>query len=444
MTLSRSKLAGWGVGDELTSSEITAVDAQIEDALDKRSGQTDTLASVITCSGAGRIIPSVVTCTDANTTYLVSGGNSLIRLTGTLTANRTYTLSNTNASYGDEIEIVAEETCNYAVTVKDAGANTMAVISRTATDDATSATFRFLKSSSMGVDGWVLVRKDQQVPEVTTFTANGSFTVPNGVKAMIVTAYGGGGGGGAAYQHATSTTQRFMTGGSGGGGAIQSTMMAAVTAGDVWTVTVGSGGAGAASNGGNGSAGTDTTLVNGGTTYRWAGAGGGSGGYFIDTVGNAMWIRPGRGTTSYAANTYISGTTAAPPGTVENGPGDGGWGLSNNAGTSVGAGAYSAQGYAGGAVGAAGADAVGNWIGGGRGGGGAGGPGSAGGAGGAGGDAQLGAPGSAGSNGSNASANGGGGGGGGGAGGSSSTAANGAHGQGGNGGSGKLSILWIR
>jgi hypothetical protein len=348
MTLARIKSPNFGVGDKVTSSQMSSIDANIENALDKRSGQSDTLASVVSCSGAGRIIPSVVNCTDANTTYQVSGGNSVIRLTNTLTAARTYTLSNTNAAHGDEIEIVAEEGCGYAVTVNNNGGTALCVISRTATDDATSATFRFLKSGSgSGSDNWVLIRKDQQVPEITTFTANGSFTVPKGVKAMVVAGVGAGGGGGAGYSHATSTTQRFDSGGAGGGAAIQSTIMAAVTAGDTWTVTLGTGGAGGAGNGAAGSAGTDTTLVNGGTTYRWAGASGGAGGYYADTIGNAVWITPGRGTTAYVANTVVTGTTASPSALVMNGPGMGGWGITNNAGTGIGAGAYSAQGYAG-------------------------------------------------------------------------------------------------
>lgn len=47
MTLSRIKPSGWNILEELSSSDLTAVDLNIENALDKRSGQSDVLASDI-------------------------------------------------------------------------------------------------------------------------------------------------------------------------------------------------------------------------------------------------------------------------------------------------------------------------------------------------------------------------------------------------------------
>lgn len=51
MTISRAKPPGWGVGDKLTSAEQNQVDLNTTYALDKRAGQTDTLASNVTVTG---------------------------------------------------------------------------------------------------------------------------------------------------------------------------------------------------------------------------------------------------------------------------------------------------------------------------------------------------------------------------------------------------------
>ncbi len=48
MTLGRVKPAGWGTDETLTSAQATALDQTIVNALDKRSGQTDVLASSVT------------------------------------------------------------------------------------------------------------------------------------------------------------------------------------------------------------------------------------------------------------------------------------------------------------------------------------------------------------------------------------------------------------
>src|SRR5688572_24244452 len=107
MTISRAKPAGWGVGDKLTSSEANTIDINTTKALDKSSGATDTLESNVACSGAGRIRKSYVVGADANTTYTLAGGNSIIdAASATLTAAREYTLSNTGASAGDTREIL--------------------------------------------------------------------------------------------------------------------------------------------------------------------------------------------------------------------------------------------------------------------------------------------------------------------------------------------------
>lgn len=55
MSISRVKSAGWSVNEKLTSAQITRVDANTSYALDKRSGQTDALSSVVTVASGGQI-----------------------------------------------------------------------------------------------------------------------------------------------------------------------------------------------------------------------------------------------------------------------------------------------------------------------------------------------------------------------------------------------------
>jgi hypothetical protein len=52
MTIAVTKPGGWSLNEELTSGEITAVDANVTNALDKRSGHSDTCGSTISFSGA--------------------------------------------------------------------------------------------------------------------------------------------------------------------------------------------------------------------------------------------------------------------------------------------------------------------------------------------------------------------------------------------------------
>ncbi|MFI5149539.1 MAG: T9SS type A sorting domain-containing protein [Bacteroidia bacterium] len=102
-----------------------------------------------------------------------------------------------------------------------------------------------------------------------TITTNGTWTVPAGVTSINLYLWGGGGAGGGA----TGTTANWRNGGGGGGGACSVNLAVAVSAGQVWTVTVGSGGTGSSGAGG---AGGQTTFVLGGTTYSAAGGTGGA------------------------------------------------------------------------------------------------------------------------------------------------------------------------
>jgi hypothetical protein len=67
MSLTRIFGSPKGIGSELTSSEINDIDANIENALDKTSGASDTLESQVTITGAGDLIVGAGTTIDANT-----------------------------------------------------------------------------------------------------------------------------------------------------------------------------------------------------------------------------------------------------------------------------------------------------------------------------------------------------------------------------------------
>lgn len=76
MTLARTKT--WAFGEKLTSDQINALDTNVINALDKRFGMTDTLASDITVTGA--------TVFSGATTF-----NSSINVTGAITTSNTFT-----------------------------------------------------------------------------------------------------------------------------------------------------------------------------------------------------------------------------------------------------------------------------------------------------------------------------------------------------------------
>jgi hypothetical protein len=112
-------------------------------------------------------------------------------------------------------------------------------------------------------------------PEKQLFTSSGNFTVSVGATAVYITMCGGGGGGGGGYD-------TKMGGGGGGGGGYTIKYLHAVTPGNNYTVTIGSGGVGGIGNN-NGVAGGTTSFGNvsvtgGGGGKMDIGAGGVGGG----------------------------------------------------------------------------------------------------------------------------------------------------------------------
>jgi len=86
MALARTNGPGFGVGVKMTSAQATAIDANIEGALDKRAAQTDTLSSAITMASGSSLTcasGSTLTCQVGST--LSVQGACLYTTTATLT-----------------------------------------------------------------------------------------------------------------------------------------------------------------------------------------------------------------------------------------------------------------------------------------------------------------------------------------------------------------------
>lgn len=297
MTISRVK-PDFALGDKLTSAEMDAIDTNATYALDKRAGQTDTLASIVTCSGAGRLVPAMVVGADANTTYLLSGGNGVIRVTNATTASRSYTLSATGATTGDTITVYCESTfsASFEILVKDQSSATMFTLGNADSADGQWATFVY-------AGGWRLFQSTSGRTRCQTFTASGTFTGPPNVTVGEVMSVGGGGGGGSGAGADTSGNES-CTGGGGGGGSLLGRAKVTLTPAGSHTVTIGSGGAGGAavaSNtvGNSGSDGGDTSFN--GTVVGY-GAAGGSGGYLNATSSTFCPGGPARRGMTWPAN----------------------------------------------------------------------------------------------------------------------------------------------
>lgn len=430
----------WGVGDKLTSAQENALDANTTYALDKRAGETDTLESVVQCSGAGRIIPTVYVGPDANATIDMATGIQIVRAPA-LTAARTYTLGTATAIDGDTITIFAQSGM-YNLTVKT-GSTTLRVLGGSAGNEGLIGTFMY----NSGTTAWERTDSRGSTIAVEEFTSNGTWTSPAWVTAGLAIGYGGGGGGGGGATAGTTIVEHFV-GGGGGGSAMQSCVPFSCAASTAYAVTIGVGGAGGsviASNGGN-------TTLGSLATFLGAGKGVGSSAGKSTSLTKVMYAHGGKCTAGQTSrNLSITGTgfsyfDASTPPTgityleINQQLCEGGAGTTNNLTFAETGAPCNAGGYAGGAAGTVGTNSS-DYKGGGAGGGGAAGPGGAGAAGGNGGNANNGGTGANGTAGANAPANSGAGGGGGGAGGAGSSAG-GAGGNGGNGGSGRLYVIY--
>lgn len=135
-------------------------------------------------------------------------------------------------------------------------------------EDSTGSSFRAWDWSAIGVNpvGGGTSRSKY-------FTSSSTWTVPNNVSLIWVTAWGGGGGGGGGQNN---NGWGICSGGGGGSSAFVSAFPLAVTAGGTVTITIGAGGPGGPANG-NGSYGGATTVSGSGYSVSVPGGQGGCG-----------------------------------------------------------------------------------------------------------------------------------------------------------------------
>lgn len=440
MTISRVNGSSWGVGDKLTSAQTNALDINTTSALDKRAGQTDTLQSIISCSGAGRIVPSYIAGADADTTYTLSSGVSVIDGSTVPTAPRNYTLSTTGAIAGDTVVVFGGA---FDITVKVGGTPLLVVgTGNSGLNQSRWGEFIYTGSTWILLSSSFPAKQQRQV-----FTSNGTYTVPADCWKLLVIGVGGGGGG-AGGAGGNTTTSASASGGGGGGAAMQGSAWVDTTPGATFAVTCGTGGSGGslgASGGSAGSNGGDGAATTFGSAISFQGAQGGTGGNAPSTL--TYSYAPGGGPiqNSNKFSGYTSGTLNPLYPAIRL-PGEGGFGaqsgqvaaaggLPHVSATTGGSGTTT-----GGTAGSAGTPASTYFGGGGGGGGGA----SAFGNGGVGGLGGTGINPGTGTSGATGSAGTAGGGGGGGGGGGQGTAAGANGGAGGAGGAGVLVVIPIR
>lgn len=427
MTILRVRPADWGIGEKLTSSEMNGVDSNASYALDKRLGETDTLESVVSCANGGRILVAQGLGGDADATYAIGDGNSLIYVPA-LTADREYTLSNTGAVQGDTVSVFIDPTiATYGVLVRDASSNPLFLVGNASGADGQHATFVFLSGA------WHLFQGARARFRTELWTTPGAFnwTVPRGVTSVRAMLVGGGGGGGGGYGGGAN-----CTGGGGGGGALLLDVNLTVTPGAVIAGSVATGGA--AGNGGTiGNYGTSGT-AGGDSTFGSLTAYGANGGFRGELGGSSTYAPPGlprRGTGNFSPNgistlydnSFIPGQGGWARGTVNGYASPHAAGQAGSLGGNGGIGGSSPGGYAGGGGGGGGGGS--GWA---NGNGGAGGNGASGNSGGVASSPVAGSPGTL-----------GGGGGGGGAGGSGSAGSS-AGASGGAGGNGAVMIIYVK
>ena len=206
-----------------------------------------------------------------------------------------------------------------------------------------------------------VVHSQKSYCQVTqTFNSSGTYTVPAGVTAITVRAWGGGGGGGIDPANTNGA-------GGGGGGAYASSVLYPVVAGNNFTITIGAGGTygvaggqtrfgtsviaagGSSKNNGNtgalgGQASGCTGNIkysggNGGNGGTIAGNGGGGGGSSATSAGNGVNGVNFTGGTGGAGGIGTDGDGGNggnnnSPGTAGTGPGGGGGGRGDNGGNS--------------------------------------------------------------------------------------------------------------
>jgi hypothetical protein len=231
----------------------------------KTQGSDATIASKNEWNAVHR---TKTTALSANTT-LDSTHDAILATAGA--GGITLTLPAAASNAGRTYRIIKVDSAAGAVTI-DANA------SETINGDLTYALKRQYELIEIVCDGsnWLVsdVRVGFSIASQTiiTTTGNSTYTVPAGVKAILVEVIGGGGGGGSADGAASSAG----AGGGGGSGGYASKLY--IFPASSYSVTVGTGGAGgvAQANGATGTAGNDSVFDTAGSPVTAKGGAGGS------------------------------------------------------------------------------------------------------------------------------------------------------------------------
>ena len=268
MAFPRVKLGGWALLEKLTSSQVTQLDTNVSNAFDIRASQTNSIASVSSFTGAGRLLKSLAYGPNSSVT-ITAGTASGYRVTA-LTADRVYALSNTGALLSDEITFVIDSgVAGYNVSIRNAADEEIFLLGNTDTADGAAVTVYF--------DGtaWRALTAASGRLRAITFTSNGTFAIPRGVTELLVSGCGGGGGGGAG---AAGGGMDYVSHGGGGGGGPQEMLLRYKLVGSGnCAVTIGARGAGGATSSAPGSNGGTSYVAQSGNVFVAAFVGGGGG-----------------------------------------------------------------------------------------------------------------------------------------------------------------------
>lgn len=264
MAIARVYSSGWGFGEMLTSAQFNAIDVNSTYMIDKQPGANDKVGASIQATGAGRVVSTVGTGPDADTTFHVSGHNAIVRIP-TLTAARTYTLGHSGATGGDRIFFYVEGTghspSGYAQIVANNGTGIFRLGPNPGEPVATAIPFAHASVEGDACEvmfvatGWRLIHGAGPGFRGREFTATlpTVWVCPPGVFAVTLDGWGGGGGGAGgdrAYSASSVSTTLNNSytigggGGAGGGGSWPQRVRVAVVPGRAYEALAGGPGAG--------------------------------------------------------------------------------------------------------------------------------------------------------------------------------------------------------